>query len=240
MFMQIPLEVIDRLEDRYGKYWWSREEEEEFSKIFNNPFKNLIFTILSQNTSSINAHRAYRSLSLKLPIDPKSLANTGEEEIAEAIKVGGLHRVKARRIREASRYIVEKLDGSLDEVLKLPIEVARKTLKQIPGVGDKTADVVLSSIYSPREVIAIDTHMSRLAKRLGIASEDAGYGEVQNALISFIPWSTIPSFRWSRVVGLLWLLAKHTCKARKPRCVECVLSSICASSRVFLKSISTT
>jgi len=238
--MQIPLEVIDKLEDKYGGYWWSREEEEEFNRIFNNPFKSLVFTILSQNTSSINTYRAYRSLSLKLPIDPKSLANTSEEEIAEAIKVGGLHRVKARRIRKASKYIVEKLDGSLDEVLKLPIEMARKTLKQIPGVGDKTADVVLSSIHSPREVVAIDTHMNRLAKRLGIASKSAGYGEVQSALISFIPWSMIPSWRWSRVVGLLWLLAKHTCKAGKPKCSECILSSICASSRVFLKSINTT
>ncbi|MEM1545964.1 MAG: endonuclease III [Candidatus Methanomethylicia archaeon] len=228
--MQIPLEIIDRLEDKYGKYWWSREEEEEFNRIFHNPFKNLVFTILSQNTLSINAYRAYRGLSLKILIDPKTLANTSEEEIAEAIKTGGLHRVKAKRIREASKYIIEKLDGKLDEVLKLPREKAREILKQIPGVGNKTADVVLSSIYSPREVIAIDTHMNRLAKRLGIASRNAGYNEVQNALINSIPWSGIPSWKWSRIVWLLWLLAKHTCKARKPKCNECVLNIICSKA----------
>ncbi len=121
--MQIPLEIINKLEDWYGRNWWSKEEE--FDGILYNPFKNLIFTILSQSTSSINAYRAYRGLSLKFSINPKTLANTNEEEIAEAIRTSGLYRVKAKRIREASKYIIEELNSRLDEVLKLPREKAR-------------------------------------------------------------------------------------------------------------------
>ena len=86
----------------------------------------------------------------------------------------------------------------------------------------KTADVLLTTRYSYREVIPVDSLMERLAKRLGLVNLDAGYDETQRALISFIPESV-----GERTAGLLWLLAKHTCRARKPRCSEGPLIEIC-------------
>ncbi|MBO3755250.1 MAG: endonuclease III, partial [Candidatus Brockarchaeota archaeon] len=157
-----------------------------------------------------------------------------EGKISKAIKPGGLHRVKAKRIKEASRYIVEKFSGNLSAVLTLPKEEARKTLKQIPGVGDKTADVLLTSIHGYRETLVVDTHMSRIAKRLGLAEDNAKYEDIQESLKEFIPWSEIPKEKWERIVGLLWLLAKHTCKAQRPKCKECPLANLC-EKRIGLK-----
>jgi endonuclease-3 len=97
----------------------------------------------------------------------------------------------------------------------------------MPGVGDKTADVILSSIHGYRENLVIDTHMNRLAKRLGLVSKNSKYEEVQNSLKGFIPWDSIPIENWNRIVTLLWLLAKHTCKAKNPKCKECALARIC-------------
>ncbi|MEM2897299.1 MAG: endonuclease III [Candidatus Bathyarchaeia archaeon] len=224
---KLPLALIETIEKRYGKYWWSGEEEKRFKEILKDPFKNLIFTILSQNTSGENTHKAYSSLSSKFSIDPYTLAKSDEKEISESIKPGGLHRIKARRIKEVSKYILDKFSGSLEKILSLPKEDAKNVLKQMPGVGDKTADVLLSSIYGYRESLVIDTHMARIAKRLGLVPKNAKYEEIQKSLKEFIPWDSIPSEKWDRTFSLIWLLAKNTCEAKNPKCEGCVLAKVC-------------
>jgi len=158
---KLPIELIEQIEKKYSKYWWSKEEEEKFKEIFNDPFKNLIFTILSQNTSGKNTSRAYTSLSPRFSIDPYTLAKANEKEIMEAIKPGGLYWIKAKRIKEVSSYILNRFNGDLRKILSLPKDEAKNMLKQMPGVGDKTADVILSSIYGYKENLVIDTHMAR-------------------------------------------------------------------------------
>jgi len=93
----------------------------------------------------------------------------------------------------------------------------------LPGIGNKTADVLLTDTYSYREVIPIDTHYDRLAKRLGLVEQNAKYDEIQKALINFIPKQ-----KRDRTAGLLWLLAKHTCRAQNPKCYECTITQLCA------------
>ena len=160
-------------------------------------------------------------------MEPYTLAEAEENEISESIRPGGLHKVKARRIKEVSRYVVEKFGGDLSTVLSFPKEEARKMLRQMPGVGDKTADVLLSSIHGYREMLVVDTHMSRIAKRLGLVNDNAKCEDIQKSLKEFIPWNEIPQESWERIVGLFWLLAKHTCKAQRPKCGECLLTDIC-------------
>ena len=213
--------LIPVLEEKYGPYWWPADMYPEDSS--SDPFKHLIITVLSQNTSEVNCIRAYRGLAAKFKITPEVLASANQEEIKEAIRSGGLYNVKSKRIKELSRVVLEKFGGDIAPVLSLPKEEAKKRLMELPGIGDKTADVLLTTRHGYREVLPIDTHYDRLAKRLGLVKEDAQYHEIQTALFNFMPEHE----RRERVTGLLWLLAKHTCRAPRPRCYECPIVALC-------------
>ena len=213
--------LIPVLEEKYGPYWWPADMYPEDSS--SDPFKHLIITVLSQNTSEINCIRAYRGLAAKFEITPEVLASTDQEEIKEAIRSGELYNVKSKRIKELSRGVLEKFRGDITPVLSLPKEEARKRFMELPGIGNKTADVLLTSRYGYREVLPIDTHYDRLAKRLGLVKEDAQYHEIQAALFNFITEHE----RRDRVTGLLWLLAKYTCRAQRPKCYECPIVELC-------------
>lgn len=215
----LDLKLIPLLEEKYGPKWWPVEYPEETSR---DPFKNLIITVLSQNTSEANSVRAYRGLTAKFEVKPEILTSAEDVDIGEAIRSGGLYNVKAKRIREVSKAVLEKFGGDLAPVLALPKEEARDKLMELPGIGPKTADVLLSSRYGYSRVFVVDTHMDRIAKRLGLVKPDAKYEEIQGVLRDFIPWD-----KGERVGGLFWLLAKYTCRAQNPRCSECPLIEIC-------------
>jgi len=210
---------IPVLEEKYGRYWWPVEYPEETSK---DPFKNLIITVLSQNTSETNCIRAYKGLAAKIEVKPDVLARANVDEIKEAIRRGGIYNVKSKRIKALSQAVLEKFGGDVSSVLALPKEEARKRLMELPGIGKKTADVLLAHRHSYAEVMVVDTHMERIAKRLGLVKPDARYEEIQKALKVFIPWE-----KGERTAGLLWLLAKYTCRAQNPKCHECPISELC-------------
>lgn len=225
--MRLPPELFDRLERVYSRYWWSDDSEAVYRFTRKDPFRLLIFTILSQNTSGENAVRGFKSLSSRFHIEPEVLANASLYDLAEAIRIAGLQRVKASRIIGAARYVVEQFNGDLSLVLSLPPTRARELLMRIPGVGPKTADVLLSDFLGYSNVIVIDTHMRRLAIRLGLVDESAGYEETQEALGSIIPWGEIEESKWRRIITLLWFLAKYTCRAIRPKCDECLVKNYC-------------
>jgi endonuclease-3 len=225
--MKLPKDITVIMEEKYAKYWWKEEEEREYNEISKDPFKLLIFTILSQNTSGVNTRRAYRGLRKKFDVNPYVLAKADERDIANAIKSGGLYKIKARRIKEISEYIIEKYGGDLKQIISKDKEEIKEELMKLPGVGNKTADVIISSIYGQRESFVIDTHMKRIAVRLGIADKKADYEEIQNALKNIFPWEDIPEEKQDRVAALFWLLAKYTCRARNPKCNECILKEMC-------------
>jgi len=110
---------IPVLEEKYGRYWWPVEYPEEVSK---DPFKNLIITVLSQNTSEINCVRAYKGLTAKFQIKPEVLAKAKVEDLKEAIRSGGLYNVKSKRIKEISQAVLEKFGDDLAAVLALQKE----------------------------------------------------------------------------------------------------------------------
>jgi endonuclease-3 len=213
--------LIPVLEEKYGKYWWPVEYPKD---VFSDPFKNLIITVLSQNTSEVNCVRAYEGLAAKFEVKPEVLAKADLNIIKEAIRRGGLYNVKSKRIKELSKAVLDKFHGDLNAVLALPKDEAKKKLMELPGIGDKTADVLLSSRLGHYEVFVVDTHMSRIAKRLGLVKENAKYSEIQEAIKCFIP-------KDERTGGLFWLLAKYTCRAQNPKCKECPLIEICDYGR---------
>jgi endonuclease III len=194
-----------------------------WTKAKRDPFETLVTTILSQNTADTNTARAFESLSKQFEIIPEALAKAPQAKIEAAIRTAGLYKSKAKTIREASRLILEKYGGSLAPILALPLEEARKALMQVSGVGPKTADVVL--LFSAEQAtIPVDTHVNRVAKRLGLASEKAEYEEVRAALQALFD-----SADYLPVHLLLIAHGRKTCKARRPLCNQCPVCKYCPS-----------
>ncbi|MGD6807885.1 MAG: endonuclease III domain-containing protein [Candidatus Bathyarchaeia archaeon] len=184
----------------------------------------MVITIISQNTADTNTERAYQKLQQKLPVTPKALAEAPLSQIEECIKIGGLWQSKAGAIQNASKIILEKYGGTLDAVLALPVEEARKAFMGMQGVGPKTADVVL--LFSAgKATIPVDTHVNRVSRRLGLAPVVGGYDAVRFGLQSnFKPKDYLA------VHLLLIALGRQFCKAHKPLCPTCPVNTYCPSN----------
>lgn len=190
------------------------------------PFSTLIHTVLSQATNDKNRDKAFRNLSEKFEITPKALAEADEKEIEEAIRIGGLYRNKSRVIKELSCVIVEKFDGRLDFIYSLPLEEARKLLMALPGIGPKTADVVLL-FCANKPVLPVDTHVNRVSKRLVLAASNADYERIQLALESlYSPKDYLATHL------LLIRLGRKYCKAKNPLHESCPLNMLCPSAKL--------
>ncbi|HLN46328.1 MAG TPA: endonuclease III [Candidatus Sulfotelmatobacter sp.] len=187
------------------------------------PFETLVNTILSQNTADTNSTRAYESLSKRFEIKPEVLAKANIGEIEEAIKVSGLYKNKAQNIKQSAIIICKKYHGSLKPVLSLPLEEARSTLMQFPGVGPKTADVVLL-FSADQATIPVDTHVKRVTKRLGFAPVNANYETIRQNLQSLYKPAD-----YLAVHILLIMHGRKYCKALHPLHNECPINSCCPS-----------
>lgn len=191
------------------------------------PFETLIVTIISQNTADRNTARAFENLSKKFKITPEALTKAKEKDIEECLKVAGLYRNKAKTIKRVSKTILERYQGDLKSILSPPIEEARETLMQFPGVGPKTADVVLL-FCAKQNTIPVDTHVDRVSKRLGLAPSKGNYEAVRKALQSiYDPQDYLQ-------VHVLWILhGRKYCKARLPLCKECPINIFCPSRHLW-------
>jgi endonuclease III len=193
----------------------------KWTKSRNDPFGTLVVTIISQNTTDRNTARAFENLSNNIEITPEALAKAELGKIESSIKPAGLHKSKAKTIKQAASTILEKYHGTLQPILSLPLEEARKTLMQFQGVGPKTADVVL--LFSANQpTIPVDTHVNRVAKRLGFAPEKGDYEAVRISLQSL--------FDQNNYLAVHMLLIAHGqryCKARQPLCEECPVKMYC-------------
>jgi len=197
-------EIIKILESRYSSEFPEHIKED--------PFKILIGAILSHRTKDEMTDKAYNALFRKYR-SIKSLASAPVKEIEKLIKPVGFYRVKARRIKQVAKIILEKYGGVVPR--------DREELMKLPGVGDKTADIVLSLGYGLPE-IAVDTHVETIAKRLGIADAKDGYTEIKNKLEEITPLE-----KRSRLNSILVPFGKEICRKPKPRCNICPINSFC-------------
>ncbi|RLI06061.1 endonuclease III [Candidatus Bathyarchaeota archaeon] len=211
---QWMLKILRTLEKHFGKVDWNLED----------PFKLLVATILSQHTSDKNSYEACKRLEEKFEVKPEVLAKKSNQEIERLIMPAGLWKIKAKRIKEVSKKILEIFDGDFSRVFNLPLEDARKILLSLPGVGEKTADVLL--VFSGQmPVVPVDTHLFTLARRLGI-SDSEKYEDVKLAYEKLIP----PNKRGEAHL-LLLNLGKRYCVARKPKCKNCPIMKLCPYPR---------
>jgi endonuclease-3 len=154
------------------------------------------------------------------------LANAETSQIEECLRVAGLYRNKAKTIKKLSKIILEEFHGTLNPILSLPFEEARKTLLKLPGVGPKTADVLLL-FCSEKPTIPVDTHVNRVAKRLGLAPQKGNYETVRQSLQSIYDPKDYLS-----VHILLILLGRKYCKAKNPLCKDCPVNVFCPSRQL--------
>jgi len=211
-------EILHILQKNFSILQWASSTKD--------PFQTLIITVLSQATADKNTARAFENLSRRFSITPEALIKASVEEIENAIRVGGLYRNKSRVIKAISHVILEQFDGSLDFIYSLPFEEARKILLTIPGVGPKTADVVLL-FCAGKPTVPVDTHVNRVSKRLELAPPKADYEGARRALENLYSPEDYLS-----VHLLLISLGRKYCKARKPLCKPCPVNTLCPSRRL--------
>lgn len=194
-----------------------------WSKSKDDPFKTLIVTIISQNTADRNTARAFENLSKRFEITPEALANAETSQIEACLRTAGLYKNKAKTIKHVSKAIIENLHGTLTPILALPLEEARKALMQFPGIGPKTADVVL--LFSAKQpTIPVDTHVNRVSKRLGFAPATGDYETVrENLQLLYKPGDYLA------VHVLLIAHGRKYCKAKRPLCAQCPVNMHCPS-----------
>jgi len=189
-------------------------------------FETLVQTILSQNTNDRNSEAAMRKLRKRYNINPRTLSRVRAAQLIPYIKQAGLYRSKAPRIIETSRIIEAQYGGRLRRVLDQPYKQAKEELMRLPGVGPKTADILLAFV-AKNPIIPVDTHIARVTKRLGIARPKANYEEIRTSLEALIP----PQNR-VRVHLSIIEFGRAICKAPRPRCAICPVNRLCPSSTV--------
>jgi len=187
-------------------------------------FETLIWTILSQNTSDVNSKRAMERLESRFEITPEVLSQAPTDELIESIRSAGLYRVKAPRIKQISSIILDQFGGDLDSILKRKPEQARSILMEFPGVGYKTADIMLAFVMG-HPTIPVDTHVMTIAKRLGIVRNNAGYEETRLALEKLV----LPKRRVRMHLSLI-RFGREICRAPRPLCPKCLVNRTCPSS----------
>ena len=211
--------ILRRLEARFGELGPPRVVD---------PLDELILTVLSQHTSDVNAERAFASLRAAFPTW-EAVEAAPVPLLTDVIRAGGLANTKAPRIQTILRAIHER-EGAyeLSVLTTLPDADARAYLTSLPGVGPKTAAVVLSFALG-RDAIPVDTHVHRTSRRLGLIPMKASAGAADRLLHELVPAGS----RTSMHVALI-RLGREICKAPTPRCPVCPLRDLCPTAPRYL------
>jgi endonuclease-3 len=176
----------------------------------------LVATILSAQTTDVQVNRVTESLFSKYRT-AEDYADSTPEELEEDIRPTGFYRNKARSLRGMASALVEEHGGEVPRTMS--------ELVALPGVGRKTANVVLGNAFGTNEGIVVDTHVRRVSGRLGL-TETSDPVKIEQDLMEVVPEEDRTIFS-----HLLILHGRRTCRARKPDCPNCILNDICPSAR---------
>lgn len=213
-----PARIIELLDAAYGTPPWRPHAD---------PVAELVLTLLSQNTSDANSGRAFIRLLAAFP-DWPALLDADVKAIERAIQPGGLAPTKAPRLQALLREVWSRT-GSFDLsfLKKMPLDEARDWLRSLPGVGPKTAACVLLFALG-RPALPVDTHVHRLATRLGLVPEKTSAEKAHGLLEAMLAPEQVYPFHIQLIKH-----GRRTCTARRPQCPQCPLRKHCPSAAVF-------
>src|SRR4051794_7231294 len=201
------MEIVHRLKRTYPKAKCSLD--------FTNAFELLIATMLSAQSTDVRVNIVTKSLFRKYQ-DPAAFAAASQVEMERDVKQPGFSRNRARGVIAASKAIMEKHAGEVPRTMD--------ELTQLPGVGRKTANVVLSNALKTPVGIVVDTHVTRVSARLGFTS-NSNAEKIEQDLMKLIPQK-----EWTPFSHRLIYHGRQICIARKPQCASCVLNDVCPSA----------
>src|SRR5947199_3919563 len=201
------VEIMHRLRKAYPKAKCSLD--------FTNPFELLIATMLSAQSTDVRVNIVTKSLFRKYP-NPAAFAAANQVEMERDVKQTGFFRNKAKAVIGASKAIMEKHGGEVPRTMD--------ELTALPGVGRKTANVVLSNAFKTPVGIVVDTHVTRVSGRLGLTS-NSDAEKIEQDLMKLVPQK-----EWTAFSHRLIYHGRQICIARKPKCAECVLNDVCPSA----------
>ncbi len=201
------LDILSLLKQMYPKAKCSLD--------FSNAFELLIATMLSAQSTDARVNIVTKSLFRKYP-DPHSFASAGQVEMERDVKQTGFFRNKAKAVIAAGKAIMERHRGEVPRTME--------ELVELPGVGRKTANVVLGNAFKTPVGVVVDTHVARVSGRLGFTSHDDPVKIEQDLM------KLIPPKEWTSFAHRLIYHGREICVARKPKCAECRLNELCPSA----------
>ncbi len=214
-----PREIIRRLSALYGEPVWRPHGD---------AMAELVLTILSQNTSDANSGRAFMRLRSRFRTW-EALMTADPGEIETEIQVGGLSRIKAPRIKAALEEVWRRCPGfDVSFLREAPLAEAKEWLRSLPGVGPKTAACVLMFALG-RPALPVDTHVHRVAQRLGLVPAKAGAAEAHDLLEALLAPDEVYPFHVSLIKH-----GRRLCRAQRPLCGECPLRDGCPWGQTYL------
>ncbi len=184
---------------------------------FTTPFQLLVATILSAQTTDMQVNKVTLMLFRKYPTIEDFAAAT-PEKLAKDVSSVNFYKNKARNINNAAKMVIKEFGGTVPRTME--------ELVMLPGVARKTANIVLSSAFGINQGIAVDTHVRRLAQRLGLTKHDDPV-KIEDDLLAVTPQK-----EWGNLSHLLIFHGRKTCQARKPNHGDCVLYAICPSRNI--------
>jgi endonuclease-3 len=204
------LETIKRLEKVHS--------DAKIALNYSNPLELLIATILSAQCTDKRVNIVTKSLFKKYRT-VQDYAKADLKELEEDIKSTGFYHNKAKNIKKCCQMLIDKFNGQIPKTMEEILE--------LPGVARKTANIVLANVYGVVEGIAVDTHVRRVAKRLGL-TDNENPDKIEKDLMEIVPKKS-----WARITDLLIFHGRRVCIAKHPNCAGCVLNDFCPSAFTF-------
>ncbi len=199
--------------DQIFTIWHAQNPEPKTELNYSNNFTLLVAVVLSAQSTDIGVNKATKDL-FKIADTPEKMVKLGEEKLKKHINTIGLYNAKAANVIKLSQALIDNFDSEVPQNFE--------SLRSLPGVGQKTANVVLNCAFG-HPTIAVDTHVFRVANRIGFVNESTPE-KTESALMKAIPkkWQT-HAHHWMILHG------RYVCKARKPECELCSIKEMCKS-----------
>lgn len=186
---------------------------------YSNPLELLVATVLSAQSTDVQINRVTEKLFKKYRT-AEDYASADIRELENDIYSTGFYKSKAKNIKEAARIILERFNGKVPKTME--------ELVNLPGVGRKTANIVLARGFGITEGIAVDTHVKRVSRRLGF-TKNSDPEKIEQDLMSLVPEKEFDAFSMTLITH-----GRKICQARKPECPICVVKDLCPSSVVYM------